>query len=194
MVSDASSYDQRALFDRIARGEVAAFKSLFEAYRLRLYAAALKITKSTYAAEEIVQEIFTSLWEGRANLSGVENPSAYILTVAYNKSFRYLKRMASDAQLYQSLRSRIQMGHNEIEEWLDAKETRELVDRVVGQLPSQRQLIYKLSRERGLSHKEIADHLHISLLTVKKQISLALHHIRSMIEGMVPVLLLFFLS
>jgi RNA polymerase sigma-70 factor (ECF subfamily) len=186
-----SEHDQKILFRRIAQGDIEAFRNLFDAYRTRLYAVALKITKSSYGAEEIVQEIFVSLWEGRPNLAKVDNPSAYIFTIAYNKSFRFLKRVAADSVLYDSLRLGVELARNETEEWLNVKETNEFIDRAIEELPPQRQLIFKLSRERGLTHKEIAHQLDISPLTVKKQMALALHYLRSILARTAPVLAFF---
>lgn len=194
MLQELSLYDQKRLFQDISKGDTAAFRVVFDAYRVRLYAAILKITKSVYAAEEIVQEIFTSLWEGRSNLANVDNPPAYIFTVAYNRSFRYLKKVAADAQLHKTFISHVKTTQNDTEEQLGVKETRELIDHIINELPPQRKLIYKLSRESGLTHQQIASQLHISPLTVKKHIVLALRTIRDNLAKVAPVLaLLFFL-
>lgn len=183
---------QKALLCSVADGNVAAFKELFDIYRTGLYAAALKITKSPYAAEEIVQEIFTVLWESRSMLDKVEDPAAYIFTIAYHQSFRYLKKVAADTALYQALLNRAKDTHNETEEWLELKEVRQLIDHAVHALPPQRQLIYRMSRESGLSHRQIAEQLHISPLTVKKQLVLALRNIRSCLTRLAPLLALCF--
>lgn len=193
IVSTTSPYDQKVLFRRVSAGEVDAFRVLFDLYRNRLYAAALKLTKDRAAAEDIVQEVFTALWEGRENLATVDNPPAYIFTVAYNKTYRYLKRVAADGRLYQALRLRMKTAYQTTEELLDLKETQQLIEHVVEKLPSQRRLIYRLSREKGLTHQQIADRLHISPLTAKKQIVLALRHIRSSLARMAPFLTWLFL-
>jgi len=191
-MQNGSLYDQKSWLRLVSEGNVAAFRRLFDAYNKRLYAVALKMTKSAYAAEEITQEIFTSLWENRANLASVDNPTAYIFTVAYNKTFRYLKAIAADTRLLTSLESRLSNAHNDTQEWLDVNETRSLIDAVVKTLSPQRQQIFKLSREEGLSHKEIADQLHISPLTVKKQMVIALRNIRSGLARIAPLLAIFF--
>lgn len=191
MGKDNALDDQRSLLRRIAEGDIAAFRMLFDAYNARLYGSALKITKSPYAAEEIVQEIFACIWEHRSHLGEVDNPPAYIFTVAYNQSFRHLKKVAADSKLYQSLLSRAMPGHNETEEWLDLKETEKLINHAVEELPRQRKLIYKLSREKGLTHQQIAQRLNISPLTVKKQIVLALRNIRNGLADVAPMLAFF---
>lgn len=192
MMQDYSLYELQELFKQIAKGDAAAFKALFDVYKKKLYAAACKITKSTDTAEDIVQEIFARMWEKRLQLTDIEDPAAYIFTIAYHESFRYLKRVSTDRQLYESLRLRMKTEDNKTEEGIEVKETQEIVNHVIEELPSQRQLIYKLSREEGLSYKEIAERLHISPLTVKKQLQLALRNIRSGLSKSASLLILFF--
>ncbi|NML21344.1 RNA polymerase sigma-70 factor [Pseudoflavitalea sp. G-6-1-2] len=190
-MSTLSIYEQQELFKKIAAGDIAAFRQLFDLYRLRLFAAALKITKSGYAAEEIVQEIFTALWESRSNLENVENPPAYIFTVAYNKTFRFLKKTAGDNARLQALMKRAEDRDNHTEEWIDVRESQQILEFAIRQLPTKRQLIYRLSREEGLSYEQIAERLHLSKLTVKKQMALALQNLRSIVSKHSPLIALF---
>ena len=174
-----SESNLQELFCKISEGNTGAFRQLFDRYNTRLYAAALKLTKSPTSAEDIVQEVFTALWVSREKLADIDHPSTYLFTVAYNQSYRYLKRVAADGRLYQSLLNRMKASSPAAEQWLEVEETQACINDAVNALPSQRQLIYRLSREKGLSHQEIADQLKISPLTVKKQIVLALRHIRA---------------
>ncbi len=186
--------EQKILLKQMADGDITAFRQIFNAYKNRLYAAAVKLTKSTYAAEEIVQEIFLILWENRSNLTEIENPPAYIFTIAYNKTYRYLKSVAADGRLYQALQLRMKKTDCNTQEELDVKETQKLIDHLIDELPSQRRLIFRLSREKGLTHQQIAEQLAISPLTVKKQIVLALRHIRASLAYLSPVLASFIIA
>lgn len=192
MKQDYSVNELHILFKLISQGDTAAFKELFEAYRGKIHAAVYKVAKSAHAAEDIVQEIFTRIWENRLHLPGIDNPSAYIFTIAYHESFRYLKKVSADQKLYESLKTRIKILDNKTEEWMEVEETQRVINQVIEALPPQRQLIYKLSRENGLSYKEIAVRLHISSLTVKKQLQLALRNIRTGLAKIRPLLMLLF--
>ena len=194
MLRELSIPEQKSLLDRMSDGDIKAFRAIFDAYNTPLYTITLKITKSSYSAEEIVQETFAILWESRLKLKDIENPRAYLFTVAYNKAFSYLKKIAKNQDLKEMLRNQIHEARNDIEEWMDIKETRELIDQAVEKMPPRRQLIFKLSREESLSHKEIAEKLHISPLTVKKQMVIALKNIRSMLHSLTPLLALAILS
>ncbi len=67
------------------------------------------------------------------------------------------------------------------QEDLIAKDAQLLVDMVVSQMPSQRQKVYRMSREKGLSNQEIAKILGISKKTVENHLNLALGIIRKAI-------------
>ena len=79
----------KPLFDAIAKDDELAFKALFDLYKSRAYAVAFKLTKTAYAAEEITQDVFVSIWISRAQLAAVKNPEAYFYTIIYNKVSRY---------------------------------------------------------------------------------------------------------
>jgi RNA polymerase sigma-70 factor (ECF subfamily) len=61
---------------------------------------------------------------------------------------------------------------------LEAKELRQTIDRSLNELSPRIKEIYKLSREEGLSNREIAEKLKLSEQTVKNQLSAALKHLR----------------
>jgi RNA polymerase sigma-70 factor (ECF subfamily) len=65
------------------------------------------------------------------------------------------------------------------------------VDEVVEELPEKRKQIYKLSREEGLSHKEISEKLNITVKTVENQITLAIKHLKSRLGRELLAVLLF---
>ena len=91
--------DMRLLFDAIAAGDEVAFESFFAGWRARVYNLALKWTKSGFAAEEITQDVFISVWTGRKNLSAVKDADTYLYTIVYNKINRYLRREANRAKI-----------------------------------------------------------------------------------------------
>lgn len=171
-------YDEKRLFAHIAMGDEAAFRVLFDRYRTRIYAIAFKLTKSTSVAEEIVQEVFLAIWLNKEKFEDVKDTSAYIFSMAYHKVFFYLKKASREAILLETIIATMQQGVNNTEETVAANESRWIIDKAVQQLPPQRQTIYRLSRQDGLSHEEIAHQLNISRNTVKNQLVQALRYIR----------------
>ncbi|CAL1520166.1 RNA polymerase sigma-70 factor [Chitinophaga sp. MM2321] len=170
---------EKELLLRVADGDEKAFRKIFDLYKEPFYAAALKMTRSDETAEEIVQEVFVTLWLRRANLAAVEHPSSYLFTIVYNCIRAHFKKLAIEKRLKQNIGEQHPVGECLTEERLIDKENQQLLQDIIHQLPPQQQLIYQLSRKQGLSRDEIADHLAISPHTVKNHLLKALKYIRS---------------
>lgn len=175
---DFSKDERVLLFQKIAQGDSIAFEQVYEMYRHGLFGIAFKLTKSKPVSEDIVQDVFKDLWNGRHNLVNVEEPSSYIFSITYRKSFQYLKQVSRDRLLFEELKSNLKSLAYFDDKLLETEELKEILQKIIEELPPRRQLIFKMSREKGLSYEEIAKKLNISPLTVKKQMTLALQAIR----------------
>lgn len=178
----------------MANGEDAAFRELFHEYNARLLPFINKICKSEVVAEEMVQEVFLRVWVNREELAHMERPASWIFRVASNLSVSYLRSLkGKEKQLLSIDHITEPVAANLLEE-LTTRELQVLIERAVLQLPPRRQQIYRLSRQEGLSHKEIAEQLSLSQNTVKDQLVISLKYIREYIYkewgGLIPVLVL----
>lgn len=164
---------ERALLCRIAEGDEAAFSELFYAYHQRLGAYVYRLTESRPATQEIVQDVFVKIWVRRSGLAGVANFDAYLFTAARNHVFNYIRNMA---------RERSRQAELEVVTTVEMETPEEdyhsLLDEAVAHLPQQQQRVYRLHKQEGLSHAEIAERMQLSVETVKKHMSLALRAIR----------------
>jgi RNA polymerase sigma-70 factor (family 1) len=160
----------------LKRGNVLAFNALFEEYNNRLYYFALHYMKNEAEAEELVQEVFTRIWEARSDLKEELSFHSYIFTIAFNiirKHFR--KKALTNEYLNQQvyidldLQTTQQLDYNSLHAYLED---------VVNMLPEKRKKIFQLSRFEGLKTKEIANELNISTKTVENQLTDALKFIR----------------
>jgi|SRR5699024_6318925 len=169
--------DKDLLYD-ISCSDRKAFKILFNRYKERFYAAALKMTHSTHEAEEIVQQVFVALWQGRANLKNIDQPESYLFSIVYNTISRRFRKIAAEKDLKAKLLEKKPKAENYTEQIVLAKESRQWLQNIINRLPSQQQMIYRLSKEDGLSRKEIAERLEISPNTVKNHLLKAMRFIR----------------
>lgn len=175
----ADVLQERVLLQRIAEGDEKAFRVIFDRYKERFFAVALKMTRSGETAAEIVQETFVALWLRRSALDKVENPSSYLFTIAYHHIYAWFKQQALEKQLKKGLSEQSLQREAGVEEQLNDKDSFRLLYQIIGQLPPQQQLIYKLNKIQGLSRDEIAEHLHISPHTVKNHLQQAVKFVRS---------------
>lgn len=171
-------YTDRELLQQVAEGDKLAFRQIFDLYKMRLFSFVLQLTHSRADAEEIVQDVFTKLWESRTSLANVEYPGKYIYTIARNKTLNHLTKLARDRQLLQQVWVNLSQSDNPTEEILQAQESQRLIAEAVKRLSLQRQTIFQLSREQGLSHEEIAARLGLSKSRVKNILVEILKHIK----------------
>ena len=178
-----SDNECKALFTAIAGEDEISFKIFFERFRGKVYALAYKWTKSEFAAEEITQDVFISIWTGRAHLPRVQDPAAYLYTAVYNKISRHLKKEANKERILELSLWNVRQSSNETEERVYANEGQRFVERAVAQLSPQKKLIYELSRQEGKSYDEIAERLNLSPHTVKSHLLKAVKFVRNYMKN-----------
>jgi RNA polymerase sigma-70 factor (family 1) len=170
MAASGVIYDlagEQQLLQQIAIGDESAFKLIFETYKSRVFTFVVNFIHSTADAEEIVQETFLSLWQNRSGLVNVEHPRNYIYTVVRNKTLRYLSNVARDEKMLKIVWANMQIEVNPTEEALMLRESRELINRALSMLPEQKQKIFRMCREDGMSHENIALEMDLSKSRVK---------------------------
>ncbi|SFN92809.1 RNA polymerase sigma factor [Salegentibacter flavus] len=170
--------DQQLLIE-LRNGNEAVFPLIFDRYWKRLYSYAFKLYRDDKICEDIVQEIFISLWE-KASESQILNLEAYLLrSVKYRVAnhIRSLKFSTSQEEILNSIpypsNSVLNLEYQEFENEVLSK---------VKKLPPRCREIFVLSRFDNYSNSEIAQKLNISVRTVEKQISNALSFLKTNLE------------
>lgn len=174
--------NEAELFASLADGDEKAFEDIYRHYTKRLFPYVQKLVKTPELAEELIQDIFVQLWINRHIFLNVQHPTSYLFSIANRQSLKYLKKVASDARILKSITDYAEPSRNDTEEQIILRESVEAIDMAVTQLPDQRRLIWKLSRDEGLSHEQIAERLSISKNTVKNQMVHALRHVRNFLD------------
>jgi RNA polymerase sigma-70 factor (family 1) len=176
------SYDETYLFRQIAESNEVAFRKVVHHYYPKLLTFITKITKTAHTAEELVQEVFLKLWMKRESIQH-DNLGGWLHTVAANLAYNYLRRAAMEGEIVGYLRNSQPDYTHAIETNLDLKESEMLISKAISQLPPQQQIIYKLSKEEGLSRDEIAKQLNISPNTVKNHLLKAIISIKDFMKN-----------
>jgi RNA polymerase sigma-70 factor (family 1) len=171
--------DHQLVLD-LQQGSRTAFRQIFNDYQARLLYYTIAIVKTEGTGKDIVQETFIRLWENRHQLDAGQSLSGYLHTIARNLALNHLKRAAYDKTVKEKIWQEIEETQMRIttSENLYAEESRRLVEEAVNRLPPRRKLIFELSRQNGMTHKEIGVKLDISKNTVKNQIVSAVKEIR----------------
>lgn len=167
----SASYSEPELLQQIAEGNEHAFQTLFKDHRGRLYHYILGIVKSKEIAEELVLDVFLKIWLGRDIIVQIENVEAFLFRVACNKSIDFIRKASKSPQIIDILESVNQISNDQNpERVLIQREYENILREAIDLLPPKRREIYRMSREEGLSHAEIAEKLAIAKSTVANQI------------------------
>lgn len=178
-MSNKDIYHERRLFDLVAEGDEKAFADVFQRYFEPLYRILLRYTKSPSEAEDIVQQAFVRLWEGRRRLKEVDDPAAWLYTITRNE-FRDRYRKLRVSQRYrQYLHEVFEEEAGTPEETLILKQHEHLMKRAIAGLSDRQREAYLLSREAGLTYEEIAVRMGLERTTVKEHISRAVKAIKA---------------
>jgi len=169
--------NESQLVNSLTEGNHLAFNALFQEYSGRLYRFALGYLKSKEEAEELVQEVFTRIWEKRRDLKEELSFKSYLFTIAFNI---IRKHFNTRAKILEYCKSAI---YKDVEMQSSQKTTydslHQYIHDLVNHLPQRRKEIFIKSRLEGLSIKEIAGELNISHKTVENQLTVALKFIRT---------------
>ncbi len=171
-----------ALLIKLKNGDATAFEEIYNQYRSKIYTYALKLSKSTVVAEEIVQEVFIKIWQKREQLNPELHFGAYLKKITLNHVLNHLKKVAREKTLQDELFNYLSLIRNNAEDSLLEKELLKTYEEAIAQLPPQKKIIYQLSRNEELSHDEIAKKLNISKNTVKNHMVEATKFIRNYVS------------
>lgn len=176
------SLSEKQLLRLIAEGNEHAFRLLFDRYNKRLFIFAEQMLKSSADAEEIIQECFTKLWVNRDHLPEIEDAGSYLYRMVRNRTLDHFRKIAREQRLIDQVWANLSRPDTSLEEELRRKEFQELIEDAVSQLPGQKQTIYRLSREKELTHDQIASITGLSKSRINNILVEALKYIRAKLE------------
>ena len=174
-----SKYTDAELVKQIHAGNTVAFTEAYNRYWEQLLALGYYYTHSKPVAEDIVHEVFTSLWTRRADVS-INSLKAYLATAVKFAVFKAIARERRRRQIQQGLPFPAQI--NDLEEMLDTRFLQDYLNGVVEQLPNKTRLVFTYSRSDELSVKEIATKMDLSPKAVEYHLTKALRALKEAVQ------------
>jgi len=138
-------------------------------------------TRDRFAIEDVVQDVFTKLWENKDYLE-VRHIKTYLYNAAHNKMLNYLRNEANQAIILEQW-SKEKSEASESRDCYDPDEFSELLNKFIGTLPEKCRSIFIRNKWENLSYKQIAEMNNISVKTVETQMSIALKRIRECVSA-----------
>jgi RNA polymerase sigma-70 factor, ECF subfamily len=160
---------------RIRAGDESAFEAMFRTYSDRLCAFAVQYLGTMDTAEEVVEDVFLAIWQGRARWRITTSLKSYLYTATRNRSLNVLKRRTIERRHFD------QMGADPLPRAAGpadaqslARDLQAAANRAIAGLPDRCREAFLLLRQHELSYAEIAAIMDITPKTVENQVGRAL--------------------
>ncbi|MBD1420345.1 RNA polymerase sigma factor [Sphingobacterium chuzhouense] len=162
--------DEKELLVRFREGNKSAFEEIYNRYKIKLTGNLLRMLKSRELVEDVIQDIFMSLWMNRKSIDTERSLKPYLFRIAANKAKHIFRKAANEQKFKNFLLPHWQEDYNHIEELFNHRENKELLQSLLDKLSPQQKTIYTLCKIEGKSYREVSEALQISETTVNTHI------------------------
>lgn len=166
------------IVNSLRNGDHKAYEKVYLHYKRPLSQFVYKLTGSREQAEEIVQDVFVSVWEKREQIDPSKNIRNYLYVIAKNKTLKHI---------YQSNRYENDPAYEETiadsqgaTDRLDARDVELLIEIAVRSMPEMRRNVFELFR-KGLDNEQIAAELGMTKDNAAKHLSRARKDVRDLV-------------
>lgn len=165
-----------------ATGNMKAYEQLYHLLCSRLIHFSASVCGSFHLAEEVVSDVFVSIWQKKEQLTGVENPKVYLYVCTKNHTINAMKRKQLQVVPFDTFYTEALSIVPDVEEHLLSSQVARKIESAISSLPPRCQLIFRLIKMDGLRYKEVAELLDISSKTVDAQLTIAVKKVADTIR------------
>ena len=188
-------HDEKLML-KVKEGDLAAFESIFEAYKGPLGRFFYHLVWDPSLSEDYIQEVFIRLWKGASNYEACGKFSTYLFQIAKNFWINEHKRLKRGPKRYSldmpigddgaTRSSQIMSDEATPSTMMANAEMKARIQDALEMLPTKQRLVFVMSEYQGLKYHEIADVLEIPLGTVKSRMSGAEKTLRGKLRDSSP--------
>jgi len=182
-MKDYSGHTEAQLAALLTRGDELAFTEIYNRFWKLLLNQAYQRLKSVETSEELVQELFISLYRRRTELELHSGLLAYLKTALKYRIFNLVRSEKVALAHHDRLSQEIYAAPATPEEIYEHVELRNKIYKVASRMPEKCRTVFLMSRFEQLSQQEIAARLDISVSTVQKHITKALNILKTEFEA-----------
>lgn len=175
---------EREILDRLAHGDRKAFDTLYLHYAPKVETMAYWMLKNRVEAEDVMQSVMLKVWERRGEIAQNIHFSNYLFTMLKNAIYDIYDRSVVHAKYESAHLSSIRYFYDDsLDKQIETNDLALLISIAVEKMPDKRRRIFRMSRYEGLSNKEIAERLQISIKTVENHMTSALNQLRQLLTS-----------
>ena len=178
----------------IGQGDERIFEQVFRKYYAGLCTYGRSILHDADEAEEIVQNVFVSIWEKREEIEITQSLKSYLYRAVHNHCLNRIKHQKVRDEHQQYALHYQDASYESVSQTVYKNELEKQLAKAIEKLPEQCRIIFKLSRFDELRYQEIADQLGLSVKTIENQIGKALKILRIELADYLPIFLLLYWS
>ena len=184
--------------NKLKTGDRKVFDTLYTMYYSRIFKFTNSYVRDSFVAGNIVQDSFVALWENRERLTEQTNVPAYLLTIVRNNALNHLNRVKTKMKVEENIQHHF-MQDLDLRcatlnacnpEQLFCSDIEDIIRKTMDSLSTQGRKAILLSRFEGLSNKEIAQELKISLKGVEFHVTKALKILRENLKDYLTLLII----
>ena len=179
---DERRLEEAALLERVRQRDERAVEILYARYGSSLYSLAYQVTGSDRYAQDVVQEVFISVWKDAGRFDPAKGAlSSWLFALARHKAIDLVRREATIRKRTADVDLEFEESSDDVDQeaWLRIR--RDRVHEAIRQLPEAQRVALELAFFAGLTHVEVAERLGIPLGTAKTRIRTALLRLRDII-------------
>ena len=173
----------------ISKGDKVAFKELFEYYYAPLCVYARHYVDDIDTCEDLVQDVFCSIWNNRKNLDPTFSIKNYLHTSVRNSCLNYIRSKSFQTRSNDDVYNSPNYSEN-MEDLLFLHELEELLAKALSKLPTEYRIAFEMSRLENRPVEEIAKQLNISTRTVERYRNKAVEILKNDLKDYLPLALM----
>lgn len=167
------------------------FESMYNHLWGRLYAVSFNYLRDKAIAQEIVQDVFVSLWVKRDRLDTVRDINAFTMRAVQNRVYDYFDKKAVEERYILTVSQSTKKLVNSTQHQIEYDETFNLITEEIEKLPATTKRVFRLSRFDRFTNEEIASNLQLSVKSVEYHITQALKYLRLRLGYILFLLIIF---
>jgi RNA polymerase sigma-70 factor (family 1) len=184
-------FSEESLLRDLHNGSVEAFEQIFKIYWSNLYQIARHKLQSAEEAEDVVQTIFSNLWEKREMLA-IDDLSSYLYGALKNRIINNIRLKITREKYWNYYKTFVPLSHYVTENGVVLEDLNNAVKEAVSLLPEKSRQVFKLSRIEGRSNAEIANLLNLSEKAIEYHLTKCLRALRLHLKDYILLILVAF--
>ena len=167
---------------RLQQDDVSAFDTLYWKYHQAVYRNIFKFVKEQIITEDILQEVFTKLWEKRTEINASQSVAGWLFVISFNLSVDYVRKRLREQTIHKELLNLDGDDNYSLDRKNIYEEQYQLLEKAIAQLSPKKRKIVTLCKLEGKTYDEVAEELKISRNTVKEHLSIAMVKLNDYIQ------------